>query len=641
MIRKQNLSLMTLALVAGVSMASAQTSLLRRDNFDDGILIAWTQGTLGQIEETNHQFVVSGTFGPTQTNNPTATHAAGIHSIPTSGPLLDNQTLEMRADLVGANQNDAWAGLHFLFGWPSQAQGYVFFKDEDEVALVKFWNGATSFAWFFYENRPLKNQNVTLVLALTRVGSDVKITTRVLDKDNANAVLFERTVTDTSQADPVLPNRAARGVIGMADLPGTPWPVVQAATDVELTLTWANSQAAPQPPAQVTYDNLEVWQYAWTAIPYVVVWGANSFLYRIPPSLTNAVAVAAGATHSLALRADGTVVAWGGYNAFGQTNIPPGLTNVVAIAAGGYDIFFDDVGHSLALRADGTVAAWGAGQTGTGSSYYHQGQAVVPLGLVNVVAVAAGGMHSLALRADGTVVAWGYNDDGQTNVPGGLSNVVAVAAGWWHSLALRADGTVVAWGANEQGQTNVPGGLSNVVAVAGGGYHSLALRADGTVVAWGAGLTNSSSFPDYGQSVVPVGLTNAVAIAAGGSPHSLALRADGTVVAWGNDEGLQTHALPGLTNAVAVSAGGNYSLALVGDGPPVVKASLSDPTVSANGFSVSVPTQSGRVYALEYKNSLTDVAWTPLPLVAGTGRERTLTDPTATGTQRFYRVRRW
>ena len=63
--------------------------------------------------------------------------------------------------------------------------------------------------------------------------------------------------------------------------------------------------------------------------------------------------------------------------------------------------------------------------------------------------------------------------------------------------------------------------------------------------------------------------------------------------------------------------------------------------LSADGFRVSLPTQSGRVYRLEYKHSLADADWTALPLVAGTGHERTLTDPTATGAQRFYRVRRW
>ena len=45
------------------------------------------------------------------------------------------------------------------------------------------------------------------------------------------------------------------------------------------------------------------------------------------------MAIAAGDIHSLALKADGTVVGWG-YNGYGQTTIPAGLTNVVAIAAG-------------------------------------------------------------------------------------------------------------------------------------------------------------------------------------------------------------------------------------------------------------------------------------------------------------------
>lgn len=44
----------------------------------------------------------------------------------------------------------------------------------------------------------------------------------------------------------------------------------------------------------------------------------------------------------------------------------------------------------------------------------------------------------------GFVVAWGYNGYGEATVPAGLSNVVAVAAGGYNSLALRSDGTVAA-----------------------------------------------------------------------------------------------------------------------------------------------------------------------------------------------------
>ena len=70
----------------------------------------------------------------------------------------------------------------------------------------------------------------------------------------------------------------------------------------------------------------------------------------VPAGLTNVVSVAGGTAHSLALKADGTVVAWGD-NSHGQSTVPTGLTGVMAIAAGAY--------HSLALTTAGTVVAWG------------------------------------------------------------------------------------------------------------------------------------------------------------------------------------------------------------------------------------------------------------------------------------------
>jgi len=48
-----------------------------------------------------------------------------------------------------------------------------------------------------------------------------------------------------------------------------------------------------------------------------------------------------------------------------------------------------------------------------------------------------------------------------------------------------------------------------------------------------------------------------------------------------------------------------------------------------------------RVYALEFKNSLTDSSWTALPLIAGNGGLLRLTDSSASAGQRFYRVRQW
>ena len=122
-------------------------------------------------------------------------------------------------------------------------------------------------------------------------------------------------------------------------------------------------------------------------------------------------------------------------------------------------------------------------------------------------------------------------------------------------------GIVVPWGSNQYGETNVPAGLSNVVAISTLGLHNLALKRDGTVVGWGD--------DENGQTNVPVGLSNVMAIGAG-RYHSLALKNDGTVVGWGSNGKGQISPPPGLNNVQAIAAGFEHSLALRTDGTVVV-----------------------------------------------------------------------
>lgn len=184
------------------------------------------------------------------------------------------------------------------------------------------------------------------------------------------------------------------------------------------------------------------------------------------PGIDDVVAISAGMAYNLALKADGTVWSWG-WNTFGQLgdgmlgierHSPvqvSGLTNVVAVVASGSGW------HSLALKADGTVWAWGRNERGAlGDGTTTDRLAPVQVsGLTGVRGIAAGTAHSIAVKADGTVWAWGDNGHGQlgdgtttqrtvpVQVPS-FGGVVAVTTGQTHTVVLKADGTVWSWGGN-------------------------------------------------------------------------------------------------------------------------------------------------------------------------------------------------
>jgi alpha-tubulin suppressor-like RCC1 family protein len=156
------------------------------------------------------------------------------------------------------------------------------------------------------------------------------------------------------------------------------------------------------------------------------------------------------------------------------------------------------------------------------------------------------------------------------------------------------DPSVIAWGNNSSGQCNVPVGLTNAVAVAvaGGFNFSVALRGNGTVIAWGDNT--------YGQTNVPAGLTNVIAIAAGDT-HGLALLANGAVTNWGSywtggtnattDYLSVTNYSPPASNVTAIAAGMYHDLALQSNGT-VLAWGLTDTVVD------TVPTNLTGVQAI-------------------------------------------
>jgi alpha-tubulin suppressor-like RCC1 family protein len=237
--------------------------------------------------------------------------------------------------------------------------------------------------------------------------------------------------------------------------------------------------------------------------------------------INDVVQIAAGDYHALAVTRGGHVYVWG-YNLYEQLGIDmpiinfkgrtpatmqylpfpirvPGLTDVVAVA-GGAD-------HSLALLKDGTVRAWGtnkSGQVGDGTTMTRKTPVAVA-GVRNAVAIAADGGVSAALLADGTVTAWGFGSSGlgrktftrdaphPTPAPvEGVSGIKSLAIGSIHMVALTNAGTVISWGDNMNGEIGHRGagpapiaGLTNVTSVEAYTGRTFAVLANGTIMALG------------------------------------------------------------------------------------------------------------------------------------------------------------
>jgi alpha-tubulin suppressor-like RCC1 family protein len=326
----------------------------------------------------------------------------------------------------------------------------------------------------------------------------------------------------------------------------------------------------------------------------VVAWGCTGDPARcaVPAAATSGVtAIAAGVTHSLALKQDGSVIAWGcgRGNDHGQCAVP-------AAAASGVTAISASFSHSLALKQDGSVLAWGCG------SGLDHGQCSVPPGAASgVTAIGASSHHGLALKQDGSVIAWGCLgfDHGQCRVPpAAASGVTAIAAGTYHSLALKQDGSVIAWGCGfNVGQCTVPAAAaSGVTAIAAGSVrHSLALRQEGGVIAWGCGDV------DYGQCTVPAVAASGVVAIAAGEDYNLALKQDGSVIAWGcgsrgaisRDFGQCNVPAAAASGVTAIAAGVFHSLALGKASQTITFGPLAGKKYGASDFAVSATASSG------------------------------------------------
>ncbi len=314
------------------------------------------------------------------------------------------------------------------------------------------------------------------------------------------------------------------------------------------------------------------------------------------------IKISAGFTHTLGIKSDGSLWAWGA-NTSGQlgngTNLSSNIPVRVGTANDWVDISAGEY-HSLAIKSNGTLWAWGRnvyGTLGDGTNTDRN----VPVQITthtDWIGVAAGGEFSIGIKSNGHIWGWGYNGNGEVgtyfsnnpNVPLQINNDnnwISISAGLDHTLALKSNGTLWAWGNNANGAlgtgnfSTVVGPIqvglaSNWVSIAAGGLHSMAIKSDGTLWAWGFnfdgelgdGTTTNRNIP------VQVGTGNNWVNVSGGWYHSMGLQTDGSLWAWGNNSYGQlasgTFTLPVLTPAqvgnetgwASISAGGYHSFGI-------------------------------------------------------------------------------
>ena len=343
----------------------------------------------------------------------------------------------------------------------------------------------------------------------------------------------------------------SNGELGQGDIVNRSSPT-QIGTSIDWALYSTNGGSIAQHSSKVKIDGT-LW-----------VWGKNNLLQAGITSstpaqlgaLTNWSITSLGAFHTSAIKADGTLWGWGGGSSgqigdgfsnnarFSPVQVSS-LTNWLDVSSG--------YSHTLALKTDGTLWAWGSNSDGqVGDSTIVNKGTPTQIGLLNTWSkIGTGARHSLAIKTDGTLWAWGngtkgaLGNDSATNRSspvqvGTLTNWLKACGGLYYTLALKTDGTIWTWGGGytnaADGQlgtgsttnTSSPvqvGALTNWLSVSAGSYNALAIKTTGTLWAWGNNAYGQLGDNTITNRLSPIqvgSLTNWLQVT-GGYRHTIAI----------------------------------------------------------------------------------------------------------------------
>lgn len=368
--------------------------------------------------------------------------------------------------------------------------------------------------------------------------------------------------------------------------------------------------------------------------------GDGTFTDRLTPAFItgDVTEVAAGESHTLFIKTDGSLWAMGNNN-YGQLgdgattdrNVPVKVgTDVIAAVAGS--------SHSLFLKSDSTLWAMGYnyyGQLGDGTTTNRSTPVQIAQG---VLSVASAGDFTLFIKSDGGLWAVGQNDSGQlgdgtltnrTNPVQVAQNVTDVSVGYSHSLFVKADGTLWSSGYNSFGQlgdgtsTNkatpaqVASGVARAVA---GGQYSLFIRTNGDLWAMGNNSAGGYGNGTTNASLTPIKVLENVVTASARNGHTLFIKSDDSVWAAGYNSNGQLGDATTTNRSTPIKIGQNIAAfaagayhSIVADLTPSIATQSSDTGSPAGGTVELVVAATGQDLTYQWFTGNSGDTGSPIP----------------------------